>query len=486
MGMRIFILFIIMGLVTPVFADPQEGSTRDGTERVSQVMDAVLQNHIDSPVRQQLLLAGAKGIYRRAKLDPPRNLSSHISRLASSEEIEGYLNTLRGQMAEVVLDFDDQFIASMAQAVPGGMYLIPAEEARIQNSLNANRYVGVGIALAMDEGPMVARVIYDGPGWKAGLKPQDKILAIDGQATQAKDLKQILNDLRGEEGSVVTLKLQQPHEEAREIAVTRGITFIPTVLGSRELSPGNWQYTLDEATSIALLKISRIGPSTVHELKRIEASLRDTQLHGVILDLRQGGGTLHDVVMLADQLLEGGVIGFAKGVDSTVKHEARPSSLFRDIPMAVLVDSHANSDRVFLAAALQDHRRAVVIGEPNLDPVFIRSHVDLPSGDKLVMATGLLQRSDGTTLRKWSPGFAARQAVATLSARKPPTRTTPDFIMPDHVVRYPMANEQPALQQPRPMDPMVAKAVTVLKSMANRVPSEDRAESDSTAEAVSG
>jgi carboxyl-terminal processing protease len=194
----------------------------------------------------------------------------------------------------------------------------------------------------------------------------------------------------------------------------------------------------------------------VHELRQIEAALREKgkSMRGIILDLREGGGTLHDVVMVADALLDGGIIGHVQSLDSTETYKAEPGALFEGLPLAVLIEKHANADRVFLAAALQDHQRAVVVGEPTFGETYVRSLVSIPGrGDKLLIATALMQRGDGTTLLtgRWNPLFVPQMPSPEQEKKRP------SFIQPDHVVAAELSTDLSK-------DPMLTKAIEVLQS----------------------
>jgi len=441
-------------------------------DRILAIVDTVLQQHIDPPTRQQMLLDGAKAVYthfeetgmRTTKQPTLRQLSEQVSALATRKQHADFVSELRTKLKEKLPTFDNHFIDGMFRALPGGGHLLPAQEARVQNQLAANRYVGIGIGLGMnEEGPRVQRVLHHGPGRLAGLKSADQILEIDGEPTKGKPMKEILAALRGEEGSVVTLLLKHGGQSPRTVPVTRGKTFMPTLVGRKKISEAEWDYILPDNPSIAFVVVDRIGPSTAHELKKIEASLRGSEITGLILDLRNGGGILHDVVLLADQFLDEGTIGHVVGANPAT-YDARPGSIFRDIPVAVLLADHSNADRVYLAAALQDNKRAFVVGQPNHQAVFVRQHVDLPSGEKLLLATGKLQRGDGTTLTAFNrtrlDGYAELRAMAGAQVLEKPNRMkkTPSYVWPDYQVRHPLPGERAA----RTDDVFLAKAVEVL------------------------
>ena len=463
-GLALGAAAILYASTTSAIAAESDPAPPTSDSRVTAVIDAILDQHIDPPTRQEMILFGVKSVYEASGKTPPKGLSRRVSELSTEEEIGAYLESVRAQF-ELAKDFESQFIGGIFRAVPGGGVLVRPKEAAVQEQLDANRYVGIGIALGMEKDrPIIRKVIYDGPGWKEGVKAEDVILEIDGQDTSGKELSRIVDQLRGEEGSPVALLLQQAGAEPRRLTVIRGVTFIPTIEGTRRISEGQWKYTVDSAPEIACLRFNRFGPSTVHELKKIEAHLRQEKIEGVVLDLRFGGGILHDVVMVADQLLDQGTIGFVRSLDSVVKHEALPGSLFGNLPLAVLIGENANADRVYLTAALQDQNRAVVVGEPTRGPTFVRSRVELAGGDKMVIATGLLQRGDGTPLHRPAGDQNARFRVmaepAELLAMQ--KRKKPRFIVPDYLVQLPLRKMNPAEEEQK-IDPMLAKAIEVLR-----------------------
>ena len=210
---------------------------------------------------------------------------------------------------------------------------------------------------------------------------------------KASPSKKSSENCRGEQGSELRLKLKQAGEVARELTVVRDRTFIPTVEGIQQLSVRDWQYRLKKYPDFAYLRLVRIGPSTVHELKKIESKLRSEPLKGIIVDLRTGGGLLHDVVMVADQFLDKAVIGHVQSKDSKVTHETNDGSLFRDTPMVVLVSANSGPDRVYLAAALQDLKRATIVGQPTQLSAFVRSHIETRRWRQATVGYGRLTKS---------------------------------------------------------------------------------------------
>ncbi len=317
--------------------------------------------------------------------------------------------------------------------------LIEAKENKIQSQLAANRYVGVGIALSMDKEEKrasIMTVIRNGPAWHGGMKAKDIILTIDGESTESKDLVQVVEELRGEAGSEVTIVVRQPQaEESRELKLTRGRVFIPTIAGIGKTADDEPVFVIESAKEFALVQINQFGPSTLHELKQVEAKLRGENIRGIILDLRSegGGGLLHDCVLVADALLKAGVIGHVRDADKTQTFKAKSGTLFQDLPIVVWVSRHSETTAVFLTAALQDQGRAVIVGEPTVGKRFVRSNVKLPGREEQIqIATAVLQRGDGTPLLGREENQYPMPLVLEGQTVSPKGR--PGFIIPDHVV----------------------------------------------------
>lgn len=458
---RLAIVLSLIGTAEFALADenaPEPLDAAAASERALVITDVVLQNHIDPPTRQEMVLSGIKALYRAENHPAPNGLSSRVSSLAEREQLASLLSEVLPEFSK--LPNAEQILnEGMFNAIPGFTMLIAPEIDRVQEQVAANRYVGVGIMLALNEDklPHVPKVLYNGAAWKAGMKNGDIILEVNSQPTADKKLDDVLKELRGEEGSTLTVVVRQPNsDERRTLTMTRARVFIPTIEGFREKSEGEWQYTLDTAEDIALIRVLTIGPSTVQELQQVQTRLQSQKLRGVIIDLREGGGILHNVVMVADALLDGGVIGHIRSLESRETLEARPESLFQDLPVVVLISRHSQADRVLLAAALQDQRRAIVVGEPTGPGMFVNAFLPVPGRREMLrLAIGAMERGDGTPLVGFDDQRPAQLQMPVANEGETATKR-PGFVLPDHIVG---GSGQPG------SDLQLDKAVEVLKAM---------------------
>ena len=249
---------------------------------------------------------------------------------------------------------------------------------------------------------------------------------------------------------------------------------------------GDRDYVLDASAPIAYLRIQTIGASTAHDLQKMARQIENSGRYGIILDLRGFDATLvHPAVLLADTLLAGGVIGRMRTVEGEVTYQADPDAVFRNLPMAVLVDQSTAGAAEWVAAALQDNKRAVIVGMPTRGamPLFTRDGLPLssdvrsrvPVGDgawTIELVTGYLERGDGRRLSQDATTSARETRVARTGAPNPQEVTT--GVKPDFPVNVPRdrpgrpvspsrsprdSNDETSLRE----DPVVQQAIRVLR-----------------------
>lgn len=430
-------LLFLVAFSSPILADENRSEDETSGSEVNAIIDVVLDHHIDPPTKQEMVLSGVRALFRAAGNPLPRGMSREISALSTPGSIDDYVGEVVAGHRKVN-GANDVVLKGMVECVRGGASFTDSSVSRVNAQVAANRYVGTGIALGFDgrtKQPMISKVFYNGPAWKAGAKGNDRIVKIDGISTASMQMNQVLEALRGEAGSEVAMLVRQPDsDESRQLVVTRGRVFLPTIEGYRLVSEGQWKYSIDAAPSVALIKLKSIGPSTLHELRRVETALRNEGVQGVILDLRSGGALLHDVVMVADALIDDAVIGHVRSLDERKTHTAQPGMMFQGMPMAVLTSRFTSAGHVFLVAALQDSGRAVVVGERTPGNTYVRSLIDIPGRDEQVtLATAVMERADGTPLLV-SPGQRSAISRLELENLAQERKRKTGFILPDHEV----------------------------------------------------
>ena len=169
------------------------------------------------------------------------------------------------------------------------------------------------------------------------------------------------------------------------------------VFGYRRVSADGWSYHVEPDLPIAYLRVDPPVSSTLHELRQAERKLRAEGFQAVVIDLRSyGGGNLSHAALVADGLLDGGVMWRVQGsgTNPPTEYRADRECLFRDWPMAVLIDGRLSMGDALIAAALQDNKRAILVGEPTKVTGYVSTVVQLPGEPlALVIPTGRLERA---------------------------------------------------------------------------------------------
>jgi carboxyl-terminal processing protease len=381
-------------------------------KRVLEITDVVLEHHVDPPARQQMILDGIKSLYRKAGVPIPQGLSRRISELATADQTAAFLmgaypNSAAGSVSAQALE--ESLIEGLLASVPGQARLISAKDRNVEEQIAGNRYVGVHIALGMDEQekrPNLVEVMEGGPADRAGGKPGDLIEQIDGVDTKGMALRDAVDRLRGAEGTNVTIKVRQPKsQESRTYTITRGQLPRKTVRGVRKQSSGSWDVRLDGPDPIGYLRITEITASTPHELHTLAHQIESEGARALVLDIRGlNADNLHSTVLLADILLDDGCIGRIATAHGETKYQADSDALFQGWPLVVLIDASTAGTAEWLAAALQDNHRAVLVGAPTSSArgapgVGVRSTIPVGDGAwSLSLTTGRLERGDGRPL----------------------------------------------------------------------------------------
>jgi carboxyl-terminal processing protease len=426
--------------------------------RVWVITEAVLQNHVEPPSREALLQAAVKGLLAKAGAKAPEDLVDRVAEATTPEKLTALFQELWPQAGKTpAAELEAAGLEALLKAFPGAGHLMSPTEERITAQVEANRYVGTGIQISMPKGEKFARIevpFTRGPAHRAGARSGDLILSVNGVSMEGIPLQKVVDALRGVEGSACTMVVRQPDEaEPRTLQMTRGVAPFETVLGYRRLGEDSWEFRPKADLPIAYIRVGSISSSNLHELRQFERKLQAEGCRALVLDLRStGGGSVANAAILADSLLDGGVLWKTTDVKKqTREYTADRDCLFRGWPMAVLVNDYMPPGPIWVAAALQDNHRALLVGDakPGNHAGYLRGPVHLPDGEgTLLIYTGTVTRPSGD----WT-------------------------LRPDHGVRL-TGEQQKAVQawgalqyrpegkpdaQP-PEDPQLARALEVLKA----------------------
>lgn len=275
-------------------------------------------------------------------------------------------------------------IEGLAQSLddPYTQYLPPEENKAANEDLNGSFY-GVGIELGYEEQTLaVVAPLKNTPAEAAGVQAGDLILHIKDAArgidvdTVGLSLPEAVKHIRGEKGTQVTLTLfRSGASEPFDVAITRGEIVVPSV----ELT-----YVDHDGKKYAHLELHRFGGRTDGEWNQRVTEITRAGVDGVILDLRNNpGGYLDGAVYVAGEFLTEGIVVKQEGRSSSETYSVDRKGVLTSIPLIVLVNKGSASASEITAGALQDHKRAKVVGVTTFGKGTVQEVQDLSDGSSL-------------------------------------------------------------------------------------------------------
>jgi carboxyl-terminal processing protease len=277
---------------------------------------------------------------------------------------------------------------------PHSVYLDP-ESFREVNIDTRGEFGGLGIEVTLEDGIIRVVAPLDGtPAHQAGLLPGDRIIRLENTLVHGMSLDEAVSQMRGEPGTEIRLLIaREGQPEPFEITLKRAIIRLDSV----------WSELLDERFGYS--RVSQFQPGTAIELKQQLASLENEStdgLAGLVLDLRNNpGGVLDSAVAASDLFLREGVIVTTRGrtKDSEVTYSATPNDILVGAPIVVLVNSGSASASEIVAGALQDRKRAVIMGEKTFGKGSVQTIMPMKNGAALKLTTARYYTPSGRSIQ---------------------------------------------------------------------------------------
>lgn len=277
---------------------------------------------------------------------------------------------------------------------PHSAYL-DAEEFREMNISTSGKFGGLGIEVQMQNGFVrVVSPIDDTPAARAGIKPGDLIIKIDDTPTKGLTLSEAVKRMRGEPGSKIQLTVVREGETAPlPVTMERAIINVASVRG-RMLEPGMGYLRISSFTT-------ETGGTLEKELKKLKKEAGG-QLKGLVLDLRNNpGGVLDAAVKVSDTFMEKGAIVSIKGRDDGSRREfsATPGDELGGRPIVVMINAGSASASEIVAGALQDQKRAVVLGEKSFGKGSVQTIMPLQTESAIKLTTARYYTPSGRSIQ---------------------------------------------------------------------------------------
>jgi carboxyl-terminal processing protease len=260
----------------------------------------------------------------------------------------------------------------------------------------SGEFGGLGIEVGMEDGFVKVISPIDGtPAENSGIEAGDLIIRLDEKSVKGMSLNDAVNLMRGKPGSDIVLTIvREGVDKPMSITITRDIITVKSVR-SETLEPG-----------FGYVRVSNFQTHTAEDLRKALEKLKEeneNKLSGLILDLRNNpGGILNAAVGVSDLFLDSGLIVYTEGriQDSKLNFNAKPSDILRDAPIIVLVNGGSASASEIVAGALQDHERAIIMGERTFGKGSVQTI--LPMNDEAALKL--------TTARYFTPSGRSIQA----------------------------------------------------------------------------
>lgn len=268
----------------------------------------------------------------------------------------------------------------LSELDPHSSYMVADEFRKLDNSSNG-RYSGIGVEVIIRNKQIHVVLVMDGGAAdKAGMVSGDIITSIDEKDLRGRNLQLAIDSLRGEAGSTVNITVKHENGEVSDLNLVREYVKVESVFSR----PVDRDY--------GYFQITHFTRKTADELlEQIEymKTNHDGPLKGIVLDIRDNpGGVLKPAVTMADGFLDDGLIVYTLGrADNQLEYTANPGQWLEGTPVVVLVNGGTASASEVFAGAMQDHGRALIVGEKTFGKGSVQSVLNLRNGSGMRLTT---------------------------------------------------------------------------------------------------
>ncbi len=316
------------------------------------------------------------------------------------EELRTFSDVFGRIKNDYVVDVDDkELIENAIRGMLSGLdphsaYLDAEQFTELQVG-TTGQFGGLGIEVGMENGFVkVIAPIDDTPAQRAGVEAGDLVIRLDDTPVKGMTLNEAVKIMRGKPGSDIELTIvREGVDQPLKISITRDIIKVKSVK-ARLLEPG-----------FGYLRISQFQSKTAENMIDAIAKLKKENkgaLQGLVLDLRNNpGGVLNGAVAVSDAFLKKGMIVYTEGriADSRLRFNATPDDVINGAPLVVLVNQGSASASEIVAGALQDHKRAIIVGVKTFGKGSVQTILPLSSDSALKLTTARYYTPSGKSIQ---------------------------------------------------------------------------------------
>ncbi|MEX2524911.1 MAG: S41 family peptidase [Gammaproteobacteria bacterium] len=344
-----------------------------------------------------LALPAALPAQEKADDNPPSAVDGQALPLDELRTFTEVFTKIKNDYVESIDDREliENAIRGMLEGLdPHSAYLDEAAYEELQEG-TSGEFGGLGIEVGMEDGFIkVIAPIDDTPAQRAGIRSGDLIIRLNDTPVKGMSLSEAVQEMRGKPGTTITLTiLREGVEKPLTIAITRDIIKVQSVR-KRTLEPG-----------VGYLRVSHFQMHTAEDLQTALTELIEDNggaLKGLILDLRNNpGGILSAAISVSDLFLNEGLIVYTEGrvKDAKLRFSAKPVDVLENAPMIVLVNSGSASASEIVAGALQDHRRAIIMGEKTFGKGSVQTILPMNNDAALKLTTARYYTPSGRSIQ---------------------------------------------------------------------------------------
>jgi len=335
----------------------------------------------------------------------------------------------------------------LATLDPHSSYMKPDDFKELKMETSGS-FTGIGIEITMRDGILtIVSPIEGTPGFKKGLKAGDKIIKIGEEATKDMTLVEAVKRLRGPKGTEVTISIhREGWSDLKEITIVRDVIPLHSVK-SRVLEPG-----------FVYLRISNFQAKSTKDCKdALDGLLEKEKIRGLVLDLRNNpGGLLDQAVKISDLFIKNGVIVSTKGrlENQNMVFEASDDNNYK-FPMVILVNGGSASASEIVAGALQDHKRAIIMGTQTFGKGSVQTVIPMSDGAGLRLTTARYYTPSGTSIQAKgiTPDIVVADEILPKEEKKV-DRKQPKFLrekdLKNHILNGDELKEHEEEEEPQP------------------------------------
>lgn len=325
------------------------------------------------------------------------NASAKVLPLDEIRTFTEVFSKIKNDYVEPVDDrklLEDAIRGMLAGLDPHSAYLDKEDYEELQEG-TTGEFGGLGIEVGMEDGFIkVISPIDDTPAQKAGVKAGDLIIKLDDTPVKGLSLNDAVNRMRGKPGTKIVLTIiREGEEKPLELTIVRDVIKVNSVR-SKTLEPG-----------YGYIRISSFQANTGTDMRKELDTLKkdnNNNLKGLVLDLRNNpGGVLNAAVDVADVFLDKGLIVYTEGrvKDSELRFNAKPIDVMKNTPVVVLVNEGSASASEIVAGALQDHKRAVIMGQKTFGKGSVQTILPMSDDTAVKLTTARYYTPSGRSIQ---------------------------------------------------------------------------------------